>query len=381
MYTNRDEQLTAILGAGIDSLDIPEDQFLVAENAYRMASTFLRGYWADSDTDGAMYPQGSMRLGTVTRLIHRNDEYDLDMVCRHDLDKSQITQTALKADVGEALEQFTKAHPESGLELDDEGRRCWTFKHKTLPFHLDVLPALPNPKTSESGILVTDTDAFRWHPSDPIGYADWFLDRQHQEWLLGMQQVAVRQQMEVEALPRRAFKTTLQRAVQALKRHRDIYFAKDLKNRPASIIITTLAARSYEPGGSLFEVLSDVVQKMPGLVEGGGLGGYVVSNPVVPAENFADRWRGHPRRARRFFEWMEQAQKDFAEFGSIDGIENVINKAASVFGPNAGRAAQHAFGEGFRTMRVAGRMVMLPATGALVQGTVNSVPQHIFHGA
>ncbi|MDQ1295619.1 MAG: uncharacterized protein QG608_3504, partial [Actinomycetota bacterium] len=33
-----------------------------------------------------------MRLGTVTRLIHRNDEYDLDMVCRHDLDKSQITR-------------------------------------------------------------------------------------------------------------------------------------------------------------------------------------------------------------------------------------------------------------------------------------------------
>ena len=46
VYTNRDEQLTAILGAGIDSLDIPEDQFLVAENAYQMASTFLRGYWA-----------------------------------------------------------------------------------------------------------------------------------------------------------------------------------------------------------------------------------------------------------------------------------------------------------------------------------------------
>jgi hypothetical protein len=269
VYTNRDEQLTAILGAGIDSLDIPEDQFLVAETAYETASDFLREYWADSDTGGAMYPQGSMRLGTVTRLIHRNDEYDLDMVCRHDLDKSQITQAALKADVGEALEQFTKAHPESGLELDDEGRRCWTFKHKALPFHLDVLPALPNPKAPDTGILVTDTEAFRWHPSDPLGYADWFLRRQHEEWVVGMQHVAVHKQMEVKSLPQRAFKTTLQRAVQALKRHRDIYFAKDLKNRPASIIITTLAARSYEPGGSLFEVLCHVVQKMPELVEGG----------------------------------------------------------------------------------------------------------------
>lgn len=380
MYTNRDEQLTAILGAGIDSLDIPDDQFLVAEAAYKMASTFLREYWADSDTDGAMYPQGSMRLGTVTRLIHRNDEYDLDMVCRHDLDKSRITQAALKDGVGEALEQFTKAHPESGLVLDDEGRRCWTFKHASLPFHLDVLPALPNPKAQDTGILVTDTEAFRWHPSDPIGYADWFLDRQHSEWLAGMQVIAVRKQMDVESLQRRAFKTTLQRTVQALKRHRDIYFAKDLKNRPASIIITTLAAQSYEPGGSLFEVLCHVVDKMPGLVEG-GLGGYVVSNPVVPAENFADRWKGHPTRVRRFFQWMEQAQRDFTEIGAADGIDNVITKAASVLGPNAARAAQHAFGEGLRTMRVDGRMVMAPVTGALVQGTTSPVPQHVFHGA
>ena len=377
MYRNRDEQLTAILGAGIDSLDIPEEQFQLAETAYRAASTFLRDYWAGAG--GAMYPQGSMRLGTVTQMIHRRDEYDLDMVCRHDLDKSQVSQAELKADVGEALQQFTKTHPESGLVLDTEGRRCWTFKHKTLPFHLDVLPALPNPQGPDTGILVTDTEAFRWHFSNPIGYADWFLDRQRSEWQAGAKMLAERKSMDVEALPMRAFKTTLQRSVQCLKRHRDIFFEKDLKNRPASIIVTTLAAQAYEPGGSLFEVLSHLVGSMPTLVSG-GLSGYVISNPVMPGENFADRWKGHPARARRFFEWMERAQEDFAEISTIQGMDEVLTKSAAILGANASNFARHTFGEAFRTMRIDGRMTMLPSSGELIQGSTKPVPQHVFHG-
>jgi hypothetical protein len=380
VFTNRDEELTAILGAGIDSLDIPEDQYLVAEAAYKAASAFLRDYWVASDAGGAMYPQGSMRLGTVTRLIHRKDEYDLDMVCRHDRATSAISQSGLKADVGEALDQFVKAHPEYGLTLDAEGRRCWTFKHKSLPFHLDVLPALPDPAAAPNGILVTDTEAFRWHPSAPIDYAEWFLDRQHAEWRSGAKEIALRKNMDVEALPRRVYRTTLQRTVQALKRHRDIFFDKDLKNRPASVIITTLAARAYEPGGgNLFEVLSHVVAKMPELVER-QIGAYVISNPVSPKENFADRWKGHPGRAKRFFEWMERAQLDFAAIGESDGVDAVITKAAAALGNDVALAAQRVFGEGLRTMRIENRMVMLPATGTLVTGTHKPVPQHVFHG-
>jgi hypothetical protein len=52
-------------------------------------------------------------------------------------------------------------------------------------------------------------------------------------------------QMDVEEVPDWYVKTTLQRTVQALKRHRNIYFVDGPENRPASIIITTLAARAY----------------------------------------------------------------------------------------------------------------------------------------
>nr|WP_232533716.1 hypothetical protein [Plantactinospora sp. KBS50] len=130
---NRDDQLTRVLGAGIESFDIPEDQFRVAKTAYKAACDFLSTYWSASGTGEAPYPQGSMRLGTVTALIHRRDEYDLDMVCRHDLDRSQIDPEGLKADVGDALEEFVKERPDLKLTLDDGPssttccRFIWTF--------------------------------------------------------------------------------------------------------------------------------------------------------------------------------------------------------------------------------------------------------------
>jgi hypothetical protein len=380
MNESRDEQVAHVLGAGIESLDLPDEQHLIADTMYKAASSFLRDYWSDSETGGAMYPQGSMRLGTVTRLIHRKDEYDLDMVCRHDVDKEDVTKEDLKADIGFALEQFIKSHPELGLIPEDEGRRCWTFSHESLPFHMDVLPAIPDPKSGPNGILVTDTEAFRWHRSAPIAYADWFLDLQREEWEAGARVLAERKQMDVERLPRHAFKTALQRTVQALKRHRDIYFAKDLKRRPASIIITTLAAQSYEPVGSLFDVLRHVVERMPTLVARTA-SGHEIPNPVQPRENFADRWKGHPGRSRAFFEWMAQAQRDFGALETIHGIPDLLAKTATILGNGPAAAAQRALGNGLRQARLAGELTMAPVAGTLVRrGKGPVVHQHDFHG-
>src|SRR2546423_1570431 len=121
---------------------------------------------------------------------------------------------------------------------------------------------------------------------------------------------AAAKKMDVEEVPEWYVKTTLQRTVQALKRHRDLYFADRPEERPASIIVTTLAARAYPGSGSLYEVLRAVTVKMPTLVEDRG-GVWWVPNPVQPREDFADRWNNKPGSAERFFPWMTQAPPDF----------------------------------------------------------------------
>jgi hypothetical protein len=84
-----------------------------------------------------------------------------------------------------------------------------------------------------------------WLPSDPIRYADWFRDRMKTELLRKQAALAEKRQSSIELVPESDVKTTLQRAVQALKRHRDLFFKEDPKAGPPSILITTLAALKH----------------------------------------------------------------------------------------------------------------------------------------
>jgi hypothetical protein len=180
MYTTLDQQLDALLRVSIESLDISDAEYRLAVSRYEAVGQFLADYWDDSPVGGEVYPQGSMRLGTVTRKIHGNDEIDIDLVARRDLPKTSITQAELKADTGHGLDLFVKSAPE-GLPSIDEGKRCWTLLYQG--FHLDVLPALPDVETGGAGILITDTELPPWLPSNPIGYADWFHTVMRTEWL------------------------------------------------------------------------------------------------------------------------------------------------------------------------------------------------------
>ncbi len=55
----------------------------------------------------------------------------------------------------------------------EERKRCWTLFYRAA-FHLDVLPAIPNPETLPSGILLTDKTLSHWQYSNPTAYASWF---------------------------------------------------------------------------------------------------------------------------------------------------------------------------------------------------------------
>jgi len=374
----RGEQLDQFLGTAIEQLDISPADNERALGYYHDLGTFLADHWADCTAGGCIYPQGSMRLGTVTRVIHRNDEYDLDAVCRRDLDKMSISQAGLKEEVGDALDLFVKSEPD-GLPSRDEGKRCWTLHYLGQPFHLDILPSLPDPDEEPNGIILTDTTLWKWQHSNPIDYADWFYLRMKTEWEHRRAIYAETRDMDVAAVPQWAVKTTLQRSVQALKRHRDIFFAEDLEDRAASIIITTLAAKAYRGQGRLYEVLGDIVGKMPELVEYEN-GSYAVYNPVQQEENFADRWQKHPRRAKRFFEWMAQAKADFAQVSSDLGLDRVHDAAVSALGERPARRAAEAIGSGLFENRKAGRLGMLAATGTLAVGAGRTGGKHTFHG-
>jgi Second Messenger Oligonucleotide or Dinucleotide Synthetase domain len=281
-----------LLDIAVQQLDMPAELEKLALIYYKEISE-----WLCSDDSPLykyapkVYSQGSFRLGTVIRPISDENEFDIDLVCRLTINKELITQDKLKQMIGDRLRE------KYGDELK-EGRRCWTLEFDG--FHIDILPALPDLDTLPNGILITDTEFLRWQFSNPVDYSTWFKEQMIVRLEEQRRYVAKALGMDIKKVPEWEVRTPLQRAVQLLKRHRDIYFAQDVENQPISIIITTLAARSYNNEGDLDTAFSNITSNMGNHIEKKN-GVYYVANPIHNSENFADKWETNPQRAENFF--------------------------------------------------------------------------------
>lgn len=329
MTTTQFAEYSALLNGLAAALDIPDHLYEDAVVRYEDV-----GNWLGEETSPLapyspkVYPQGSFRLGTVIRPITEVEHFDIDLVCRLDMQKEQTTQADLKKRVGDRLKQ--RADLEEKLE---ESRRCWNLDYPP-HFHMDVLPCLPNPEQHPSGILLTDTNLVRWQKSNPIDYADWFYERMTVALNVGLTKFAEARKADVATVPQWQIRTPLQRVVQLLKRHRNIYFADDQENCPASIIITTLAASAYNNQLDLGESIISVLEGMIGFIDYED-GRYIVRNPVELDENFADKWNEKPDRMKAFFRWFKQVQTDFL----VIGQSRPLSEFAETLSPALGRTA------------------------------------------
>jgi len=111
---------------------------------------------------------------------------------------------------------------------------------------MDVLPAIPDADSpSATAIELTDRNLRNWQKSNPLAYVEWFRTqcaKQFEE----ERAILASSYGSVDAVPNHRVRTPLHRIVQILRRHRDIYFAGDLDDRPPSSLITTLAGKGYE---------------------------------------------------------------------------------------------------------------------------------------
>jgi hypothetical protein len=73
-------ELGDLLGASIADFDIPLDVYMRAVARYDALSDWLSNRWPDDSAGGGIYPQGSIRLGTMVRPIAEGAEYDIDLV-------------------------------------------------------------------------------------------------------------------------------------------------------------------------------------------------------------------------------------------------------------------------------------------------------------
>jgi len=338
------KQYSIFLEKAAEALDIPPSKYKQAVARYEAVGAWLESGEYNGQIEGVcIYPQGSFRLGTVTRPYkdHKDQDYDIDLVCEFGSVVAFSNAEETKHLVGNRL----KEHERYRQMLDREGKRCWTLNYAEqdgVGFHMDVLPSVLSPTgVSQTTISITSKldDGYEWCSSDPKGYAEWFKHRNQ----VAFERDALRQKRSIslnfrdayasiEDVPDLLVRTPLQRTIQILKRHRDVRFSDraDWKCAPISMIITTIAAHLYRNESDVFQALQNIILSLDShvpLLHGREVnanfsnqkiirrlpdGTWYIGNPVNPDENFADRWHEDGNaRAKAFFQWVEMLKEDF----------------------------------------------------------------------
>ncbi|MCG7649680.1 MULTISPECIES: nucleotidyltransferase domain-containing protein [unclassified Alteromonas] len=330
-------------------LDISPSKYKLAVSRYESVAKWINGGKYESfDGKIKIYPQGSFRLGTVVRPIREQTEkdYDIDLVCEFEEQATATQAKIVKHRVGNRL----KEHTTYKAMLDEEGRRCWTLLYSEQDgagFHLDVLPSSGYSADDFYPISIThkENESYSWASSNPKGYAAWFDARNVNAYRL----VALEQKRmisnscsdiyaKIDDVPDQLIRTPLQRAIQLMKRHRDMRFDGNQKYAPISMIMTTLAAHLYNNETNVYEALTNIVNKLSahmglldnkvivderlstrGLIKRLPDGTWYISNPTNPEENFADRWHENGNaRAKAFFQWVDWLKRDFLDVPQRD---------------------------------------------------------------
>ena len=345
------------------SLELPDTAYEKAINRYEDL-----GGWFDRDNSVLklnkphIFPQGSFRLGTAIKPINEADSYDLDLACniRTGFAMSTHSQKKLKEVVGNELEGYRVARAIKAEK--EEKQRCWRLEYAdTVNFHMDIVPCIPETENNRSmltesmqkhsgisfevasnlssfAVRITDnSDKTRyeqivndWQISNPEGYAKWFELQMSRRYL----NESVLAKAQIDQIPIFKRKTPLQQVIQLLKRHRDVTFASEeySKSKPISVIITNIAAAGYSGTSDLKIALEEALKALSDFVNSNS---DIVSNPVYPKENFADKWTS-PKHTQynlknNFHLWVNKATRDFNLLLSANDAQRVAEVAEDGF--------------------------------------------------
>lgn len=358
-----DRQLDDLLERVSAKLQLSDGKFAEAESRYAAI-----GKWLGADGSviasfkPSIYPQGSVRIGTTVKPIGKN-EHDIDLVCELQLDWTRVPRPV---ELLNLVESRLRDHGDY-RKMVTRKNRCIRVEYAN-QFHLDILPACPNPSAGALSVVVPDRAAQTWKHSNPKGYANWFklsAKQRQAEFRKGIEPLPERESVEDLA--------PLQQAVQLIKRNRDVVFQDKATLAPISIVLTTLAAQNYEGqqsvNAALMGILNGIVNSIP------HNGRLYVLNPTNPLEDFSERWDAEPKAYESFIFAMKTFRDQWARVSSLSGIHNVKRAMEELFGETL---TGEVFAEHLKALqgeRESGRLAVKRGSGRIIASSVaSSVP-------
>ena len=360
-------------------IEISQMEFDRAVQSYNAVGAYLDNNIPEYDIK--VVPQGSFRLGTVTKPITDEDEYDIDLVAI--IENQFATARELKKVVGDAL----KSSDRYSKKLK-EGKRCWTIEYAdSSNFHMDILPTMKSDTYSVNKKLIMthkedENSDYEFRTTNPEAYYDWFAKKIEEEKRKLAEDYAFRNKVEIVEVPEYEVKTTLQIAIEILKRYRDIKFKNNPEIKPISIIITTLIAEIYTGKESVFELIEKFSRDYTKYLESDENGNILIKNPVNSRENFADKWQIYPERKDAFFEFMTELRNNLI-VNKILLEGNQVEQAGvykTLFGENVVNRVYENKANETRIAREKGEIYLKKNGNITTEKTEIKVKDHTFYG-
>jgi hypothetical protein len=382
----RKAEIYSVLDQICQALELSAAQLDAARTSYETVADWLSGSdnpllkWIE------IYAHGSAGLGTTVKPIGRED-FDVDLICKVLYFSPDRPPSELKRIVGDRLKENARY-----AGMLEEKKRCWRLNYAR-EYHMDISPTIINVECDNGGELVPDKKLREFKPTNPKGYKALFERRAALIPVLRVQKAIAEDRADIEPFPVHGVaKGILRRTVQLLKRHRDLHFLDVVDDvAPISIIITTLAAQSYEycvtnfPFDSELDVLIATIRLMPRFIDKPFVNGrrmYVVANETTIGENFADRWNTEPARATAFYEWHAKALAHFEALPNLQGLDVIAKNLEKSLGGSVVRKVMDARTEAISQARIRKKLYVAPAVGLTLSGAANatSVQPNTFFG-
>lgn len=218
-------------------------------------------FWGREDQDILLYAYGSRDIGTVVK-PKSHEEYDVDFVIQTDYDHLLFTPEDFRLKLFNRLREHATYRDKIslirfGVRINYEGQ-----------LHMDVMPACFLPGSSR--LVAPDCKKGSWVPRNLKGYSSWFKAKfVHDLRMLPLYEhyrsrgFIIEARAETEALPAAVpfvAVQPLQKAVQLIKRHRNIHFENDTDSATSSIILTTLAGEYYDSSFSTIQAVDKILK-------------------------------------------------------------------------------------------------------------------------
>lgn len=350
----------------ISSVDITPTMYKNACDKYNALAVYLNNHGIDAE----IYPQGSFAIGTVVKpnLDNSSAIYDLDFICqikgnKNDfspselsnilkdcLSNSEVYKDKLKAEQVCITIKYAEIN-EIGFSIDIVPATEETFENKTRLVNMSKYPFL-----IDSSIAIPKHNGERnysWITNNPRGLTKWF--NQINDHYLFFSRSEYRKLLfennrsifdSIEKIPSGLDRSPLQRVIQILKFHRDIYFSNIHKGddlKPISAIITVLTAKlasHHNPNCSTFELLEYVINELNKysiLMNNSSMsnihyslddniiskydGKWYIENPANPEDNLADKWDKNRDIPVNFFKWIQIVKTDLIDSLALSDTE------------------------------------------------------------